>query len=157
MFSISTDTLEWCLNFCLVHFAQYIPSNMHTKDIAHALLCFVIIWYSTMSLRYVKLRVVHAPGMPGTFSPRSRVSDPDMHYGTCVTHVPRCMPGSLTSRWRKNVPGPGACATRNFKYQTKGPCMSTPSGIFTDTGATIRRQSTMKNRDNWFTVIHQDL
>ena len=51
--------------------------------------------------RYVKLRVAHAPG---TFSP-PRVSDPDMHHGTCVTHVPWCMPGSLTrgflwSRWR---------------------------------------------------------
>ena len=47
--------------------------------------------------RYVKLRVAHAPGMPGTFSPPPRVSDPDMHHGTCVTHVPWCMPGSLTS------------------------------------------------------------
>ena len=41
--------------------------------------------------RYVKLRVAHAPGMPGTFSPPPRVSDPDMHHGTCVTHVPWCM------------------------------------------------------------------
>ena len=55
--------------------------------------------------RYVKLWVAHAPGMPGTFSPPPRVSDPDMHHGTCVTHVPWCMPGSLISyflwnRWR---------------------------------------------------------
>ena len=35
--------------------------------------------------------------MPGTFSPPSRVSDPDMYHGTCVTHVTRCMPGSLFS------------------------------------------------------------
>ena len=47
----------------------------------------------------------HAPGMPGTFSPPPRISDPDMHHGTCVTHVAWCMPGSLTSsfllsRWR---------------------------------------------------------
>ena len=35
--------------------------------------------------------------MPGTFSPSPHVSDPDMHHGTCVTHVPWCMPGSLTS------------------------------------------------------------
>ena len=48
-------------------------------------------------VRYVKLRVVHVPGMPGTFSPPPRVSDPDMHHGTCTTHVPWCMPGSLTS------------------------------------------------------------
>ena len=47
--------------------------------------------------RYVKLRVANAPGMPGTFSPPPRVSDTDMHYGTCVTHVPWCMTRSLTS------------------------------------------------------------
>ena len=52
-----------------------------------------------------KLRVAHAPGIPGTFSPPHRVSDPDMHHGTCVTHVPWSMLGSLTSgffwiRWR---------------------------------------------------------
>ena len=35
--------------------------------------------------RYVKLRSAHAPGMPGTFSLLPRVSDPDMHQGTCVT------------------------------------------------------------------------
>ena len=49
--------------------------------------------------RYAKLRVVHASGMPGTFSPPPPVSDSDMHHGTCVTHVPWCMPGSLTSGW----------------------------------------------------------
>ena len=47
--------------------------------------------------RYVQLRVAHAPGMLGTLSPPPRISDPDMHHGTCVTHVPWCMPGSLTS------------------------------------------------------------
>ena len=65
--------------------------------------------------RYVKLRVAHVRGMPGTFSPPSRVSDPDMHHGTCVTHQiksklrvahVRGMPGALTSgflwsRWRE--------------------------------------------------------
>ena len=55
--------------------------------------------------RYVKLGVAHVPGMPRTFPSPPRVSDPDMHQGTCVTHVPWCMPGSLTSgflwsRWR---------------------------------------------------------
>ena len=42
----------------------------------------------------------------GRFTPPSQVRDPDMHHGTCVTHVPWCIPGSLTStsfllsRWR---------------------------------------------------------
>ena len=48
-------------------------------------------------VRYIKLWVAHAPGMPGTFSPQPRVSDPDMHHSTCVTHVPWCMLGLLTS------------------------------------------------------------
>ena len=39
------------------------------------------------------------------------VSDLDMHHGTCVTHVPWCMSGSLTYGGEENVPGiPGACA-----------------------------------------------
>ena len=47
--------------------------------------------------KYEKLQVAHAAGMPGTFSPPPRVSDPDMHHGTCVTHVPSCMSRSLIS------------------------------------------------------------
>ena len=35
-----------------------------------------------------KIADAHAPGMPGTFSPQPRVSDPDMHHGSCVTHAP---------------------------------------------------------------------
>ena len=39
------------------------------------------------------------------FPPAPQFSDPDMHHGTCVTHVPWFMPGSLNSgflrsRWR---------------------------------------------------------
>ena len=52
--------------------------------------------------RYVKLRFAHAPGMPGTFSPSLQVGDPGMHHGTCVTHVPWCMSGSLTSSFLWN-------------------------------------------------------
>ena len=54
-------------------------------------------WFYGPLTRYTKLRIAHAPGMPGTFSPSPRVSDPDMHQGTCVTHVPWCIPGPLTS------------------------------------------------------------
>ena len=38
------------------------------------------------------------------------VSDPGMHHSTCVTHVPWCMPGSLTRGGGENVRSiPGAC------------------------------------------------
>ena len=75
--------------------------------------------------RYVKLRVAYAPGMSGTFTShrlqmKPLVSDPNMHPGTCMTHVPRCMSGSLTHGGRENVSGIlGACPTRNFTYLPK--------------------------------------
>ena len=70
-------------------------------------LCGMVVWLSTEITigpcfsaplaRYVKLRVAHAAGMHFNVSPPPRVSDPDMHHGTCVTHVPWCMRGSLYS------------------------------------------------------------
>ena len=43
------------------------------------------------------------------------ISYPGMHHGTCVTHVPRCMSGSLTRGGGESNPGiPGACATLLF-------------------------------------------
>ena len=82
----NTDTLSSCQIRCY-SIANWVPS---WKPLA----------------RCVKLRTSHAPGMPGTVSPPSLVCDPDMHHGTCVTHVPWCMPRSLTrgilwSRWRE--------------------------------------------------------
>ena len=77
--------------------------------------------------RYVKLRVAHAPGMPGTFSPPSGVSDPDIHHGTCVTHVPWCMPWSLPngffwSRWRGKRSRHSRCMRNpQFTYLISGP------------------------------------
>ena len=82
--------------------------------------------------RYAKLRVAHAPGMPGTFSPPEQVRDPDMHHGTWVTHGSWCMPGSLTSGsvevgGGENVRGiPVACATYNFMYLAGGPRIYCP-------------------------------
>ena len=66
--------------------------------------------------RYVNLRVAHPPGI-------LLVIDPGMHHGTCVTHVPWCMSGTLLFGGRENVPGiPGACTTRNFRYLARDPC-----------------------------------
>ena len=53
------------------------------------------------------------------------VSDPGMHHGTRVTHVPWCMSGSQTRSGGENFPGiPGAIATRNFTYLARGPLIS---------------------------------
>ena len=49
------------------------------------------------------------------------VTDPGMHQGTCDTHMPWCMSGSLTRGGGENVPDiPGACANRNFTYMARG-------------------------------------
>ena len=64
--------------------------------------------------------------MPGTVSPpltykrNPLVSDPGMHHGMCITHMPRCMSGSPNCSGGENVPGI-PCATRNFTYLARGP------------------------------------
>ena len=97
--------------------------------LAHVSMCYMtchLLLHGPLS-RYVKLQVAHAPGMPGTFFPppifqgEPLVSDPGTHHGTCVTHVPLCMSGSLTRGGGENVPGiPSACANRNFMYLARG-------------------------------------
>ena len=61
------------------------------------LINFINVCATWASCHIRKIAGAHAPGMPGTFSPSPHVSDPDMHHGTCITHVPWCMPESLTS------------------------------------------------------------
>ena len=104
----------WCV-FCLIF-----DFNVHTRNISSYFHSVNSPWPNDVTdlgyhwptsrygpvIRYPKLRVARAPGMPGTFSPPPRVSDPDMHHGTCVTHVTPCMPGSLASgflwsQWRR--------------------------------------------------------
>ena len=53
------------------------------------------------------------------FQRKPRVSDHGVHHGTCPTHVPWCMSGSLTHGGGENVSG--ACATRNFACLLRGP------------------------------------
>ena len=88
-------------------------------------------WHHGPLARYVKLQVAHVLGMPGMFSPPPRVSDPHMHHGPCVMHVPWCMPGSLTSGilwmsrwWGKHSRHPQSM--RNLKFYISG---KRPMGI----------------------------
>ena len=94
-----------------VYISPYCPWSTHFAWPMYPYSCCFIgirtvvwMWHGPLA-RYVKLRVARAPGMPGKFSAPPWVSDPHMHHGTCVTHVPWCMPGSLTrgflwSWWR---------------------------------------------------------
>ena len=96
---IITLSLEsmWALWTLLLHkkvtWRQYPvkPSdNTRTSDIANQALA-----WASCQIRHIA--GAHAPGMSGTLSPPPQVRDPDMHHGTCVTHVPGCMSGSLIS------------------------------------------------------------
>ena len=139
------------LGYALRNTSQDLCTRSHLQNI-------VMIWYRSILLivsslissasqtsydyhngpltRYVKLRVAHASRIPVTFSPPPRVSDPDMYHGTCIPHVPWCMPGSLTggflwSRWRgKRSRHYGARATHNFTYLLRGPCQWNDPGKY---------------------------
>ena len=85
------------------------------------------IWYGA-SWQIHKIADCACAGNTGNVSPRRRlqmkplVSDPGMHHGTCVTHVPWCMSGSLFRGGGENVPGiPGARPARNFTHLARGP------------------------------------
>ena len=80
---------------------------------------------------------------PPSISKETAVNDPDMHHGTCVTHVPWCMSGSLTRGGGENVPGiPGACANLNFTYLARGP---------------LRESITMMSRQLWGFVFNRTI
>ena len=91
------------------------PLETRTHDLS------VTWWWSLLlpwaSYQIRKIAGCACAGNAGNVFPRRRfkrkplVSDPGMHHGTCVTHVPWCMSGSLTCCDGENVPGiPGACA-----------------------------------------------
>ena len=83
--------------------------------------------YNGSLTRYTKLRVAQGPGMPECLplqrlQRKPQVSNPGMHHGTCVTHVPWCMSGSFTRGGGEKFPGiPDASATRNFTNLVRGP------------------------------------
>ena len=87
--------------------------------------------------------------MPGTFFPPSRVSDPDIHHGTCMTHVPWCMLGSLTSgslwsRWRgKRSRYSQRTRNRQFYVSVKRPM---PRLLFTLASHALGANSATENR-----------
>ena len=68
-------------------------------------------------------------GNAGNVFPRRRlqrkrsVSDPGMHHGTCITHVPWCMSGSFATGGEEDGPGiPGACAPAIFRIWQEAYC-----------------------------------
>ena len=110
--------------------------------------------------RCAKLRVAHAPGMPATFSPPPRVSDPDMYHGTCVTHVPWCMPGSLTSgfywSWRRGKRSRYSRRMRNPQFYVSGkrPMEYSNSYNVLSIKRAIRDEKSLKNLGSYISKKH---
>ena len=77
------------------------------------------------------------------FPPPSQVGDPDMHHGTCVTHVPWCMPGSLISgflwsRWRgKRSRHSRRMRNPHFHVSGKKPMALGNLGLYSLSGQTL--------------------
>ena len=94
------------------------PSRLVVLRLRQTWSCLTISYVNSWaSYQIRKIAVCACAGNAGNVFPHRQfrrkplVSDPGMHHGTCVTHVPWCMSGSLTSGGGENVPGiPGACA-----------------------------------------------
>ena len=97
-------------NLSSIEFMAWINNHIHITS-------WDVITHPWASCKIHKIAGCACAGNAGNVSPRHRlqgkplVSDPCMHHGTCVTHEPWCMSGSLTRGGWENVPGiPGACA-----------------------------------------------
>ena len=88
---------------------------------------FIMVNIAWASYQIRKIAGCACAGNAGNVSPRRRlqrktlVSDPVMHHGTCVTHVPWCMSGSLTSCGGETFPAFPAHAHPQFYVSGKRP------------------------------------
>ena len=91
----STSSVDWIAGyFCRRPLGRF-WGWLDLKDTKHVILNATIQRWASCQIR--KITGCACAGMPETFSPPPRVSDPDMHHDKCVTNVPWCMPGSLTN------------------------------------------------------------
>ena len=105
---------------------QNIELNMLHVTVGLLYVKFVFSTWASYQIR--KLAGCACAGNAGNVSPRRwlqrkpLVSNPGMHHGTCVTHVPWGMSGLLTRGGGETVHGiHGACAVCNFTYLARGP------------------------------------
>ena len=93
---ISTILMHMLIHFAI---ASMVILDIHALKVSN--ICLISEYYGPLT-RCVKLGGCACAGNAGNVSPPPRVSDPDMHHGTYITHVPWCMPGSLTGgfHWR---------------------------------------------------------
>ena len=118
----------WAEIFHTMHFTWFLPSYSNTSLTIILTKSFI----GPMSWTYYQIRKIAGCACArnaGNVFPRRQfqskplVSDPGMHHGTCVTHVPWCMSGSLTCGDGENVPGiPGACAPAILRIWQEAHC-----------------------------------
>ena len=93
----------------------------------HMILCIRSLAWASYQIR--KIAGCACAGNAGNVSPRRRfqrkplVSDPGMHHGTYMTHVPWCMPGSLACSDGETFPAFPAHAHPQFCVSGKRPMM----------------------------------
>ena len=92
----------------------------HYFDIKIHIFSSITVLWASYQIR--KIAWCACAGNVGNVSPRRRlqrkllVSDPGMHHGTCVTHVPWCKSVSPTRGGGEKVLGiPGACASASLR------------------------------------------
>ena len=115
--------ITFAIYFCSTHYCVQKPYLMKIITLLanngiHGSPC-MLSWASCLIRKIVGCACT---GNAGKVFPRRRlqrkplVSDPCVHHGTCVTHVPWCMSGSLARRTGVNVPSiPGACAPASLR------------------------------------------
>ena len=125
----------------------YLYSTLYLKPILPTEITWACILWTPWITNYIyikrpwasyqirKIAVCACAGNAGNVFPRRRlhrkplVSDPGMHHGTCVTHVPWCMSASLTRGDGKKLPAiPGACAAAILRIWQEAHCEKWPSG-----------------------------
>ena len=107
----------WPIHILCDKFSMTFGWISHTIAALHLLFSVTFRYPPWASYQIRKIADCACAGNAGNVFPRRRfqrkplVSDPGMHHGTCVTHVPWCMSGSLTCGDGEYIPGiPGAPA-----------------------------------------------
>ena len=104
---VQSDSYSDSVTAVMQEIAYHIVRAVTTTD------CITAPWDSYQIRKIAGLAYVENAG---NISPPPLVSDPSMHHGTCVTHVPWRMSGSLTCHDGKEVHSiPGACATNSLR------------------------------------------
>ena len=128
VFNFLDCQLFWLIYRC--HgYINGIGANVSWLLFLHELFIRSFILHSWASYQIRQIAGCACAGNAGNVFPRRRiqrklrVSDPGMHYGTCVTHVPWCMSGSLYPQWwGKRSRHSRRMRIRNLTYLARGLC-----------------------------------